>query len=51
VNYTWHSIQLAEDQAMTKEPEGRRIPQWLTIDLLVIVLPIGIIGLAAWIAP
>jgi len=37
--------------AMAKEPVGRRIPQWLAIDLLVIVLPIAIVGLAAWIAP
>ena len=31
-------------QAMTQEPE-KRIPQWLTIDLLVIVVSLAIIGI------
>ena len=29
----------------------QRIPQWLTIDLLVIVLSLAIIGIGMWIIP
>jgi hypothetical protein len=36
-------------QAMT-EP-AKRIPQWLMIDVLVIVLSAIIIGIGIWIAP
>ncbi len=30
---------------------GKRIPQWLTIDVLVIVVSLVIIGVGVWIAP
>ena len=32
------------EQAMTQQP-AKRIPQWLTIDLLVIVVSLAIIGI------
>ena len=35
---------------MTQEP-AKRIPQWLTTDLLVIVVSLAIIGIWIWIAP
>jgi hypothetical protein len=35
---------------MTQQP-AKRIPQWLTIDLLVIAVSLVIIGLGVWIAP
>jgi hypothetical protein len=35
---------------MTQQP-AKRIPQWLTIDLLVIAVSLAIIGLGIWIAP
>jgi hypothetical protein len=35
---------------MTQQP-AKRIPQWLTIDLLVIAVSLAIIGLGVWIAP
>jgi hypothetical protein len=35
---------------MTQQP-AKRIPQWLTIDLLVIVVSLAIIGLGVWVAP
>ena len=38
------------DQAMTEQP-AKRIPQWLTIDLLIIVIGMVIIGAGIWIAP
>ena len=38
------------DQVMTKQP-AKRIPQWLTIDLLIIVIGMVIIGAGIWIAP
>jgi len=30
---------------------AKRIPQWLTIDVLVIVVSLAIIGVGVWIAP
>ena len=36
--------------AMT-EQRAKRIPQWLTIDLLVIAVSLAIIGIGIWIAP
>jgi hypothetical protein len=33
---------------MTRQPA--RVPEWLTIDLLIIVVSIAIIALPAWIA-
>ena len=38
------------DQAMTQQ-SAKRIPQWLTIDSLVIVVGLAVIGLGIWIAP
>jgi hypothetical protein len=35
---------------MTQKPE-KHIPTWLTIDLLVIVVSLVIIGIGMWIAP
>ena len=35
---------------MTEQPE-KRIPQWLTTDLLVIAVSLVIIGIGIWIAP
>ena len=35
---------------MTQQP-AKRIPQWLTIDLLVIAVSLVIIGIGIWIAP
>ena len=35
---------------MTQQ-RAKRIPQWLTIDLLVIVLSLAIIGIGMWIIP
>ena len=35
---------------MTQQP-AKRIPTWLTIDLLVIVVSLVIIGIGIWIAP
>jgi hypothetical protein len=35
---------------MTQQP-AKRIPQWLTIDLVVIAVSLAIIGLGVWIAP
>jgi hypothetical protein len=35
---------------MTQKPE-KRIPTWLTIDVLVIVVSMVIIGIGIWIAP
>jgi hypothetical protein len=35
---------------MTQQP-AKRVPQWLTIDLLVIAVSLVIIGLGVWIAP
>jgi hypothetical protein len=35
---------------MTQKPE-KRIPQWFTIDVLVIVVSLVIIGVGIWIAP
>jgi len=34
---------------MTQQPAG--VPEWLSIDLLIIVVSIAIIVLPAWIAP
>jgi hypothetical protein len=34
---------------MTQQPA--RVPEWLRIDLLIIVVSIAIIALPAWIAP
>jgi hypothetical protein len=36
-----------EDRPMPQ----RRTPHWLQIDLLIIVISVGIIGIVAWIAP
>ena len=33
------------------EQRAKRIPQWLTIDLLVIAVSLAIIGIGIWIAP
>jgi len=38
------------DQAMTQQ-SAKRIPQWLTIDSLVIVVGLAVIGIGIWIAP
>jgi len=35
---------------MTQQPD-KRIPQWLTIDVLIIVIGMVIIGAGIWIAP
>ena len=35
---------------MTQQ-SAKRIPQWLTIDLLVIAVSLVIIGIGIWIAP
>jgi plastocyanin domain-containing protein len=35
---------------MTQQ-SAKRIPQWLTIDSLVIVVGLAIIGIVIWIAP
>jgi hypothetical protein len=35
---------------MTQQP-AKRLPQWLTIDLLVIAVSLVIIGIGIWIAP
>ena len=35
---------------MTQKPE-KRIPTWLTIDVLVIIVSLAIIGIGMWIAP
>jgi hypothetical protein len=35
---------------MIQEP-AKRIPKWLTIDALVIVVGLAIIGIGIWIAP
>jgi hypothetical protein len=35
---------------MTQQP-AKRIPHWLTIDSLVIVVGLAIIGIGIWIAP
>jgi hypothetical protein len=35
---------------MTEQPE-KRIPPWLTTDLLVIAVSLAIIGIGIWIAP
>jgi hypothetical protein len=35
---------------MTEQP-AKRTPAWLTIDLLVIVVSLVIIGIGIWIAP
>jgi hypothetical protein len=40
----------AEGHAMPQQSE-KRIPTWLTIDLLVIVVSLVIIGIGMWIAP
>jgi hypothetical protein len=37
-------------QAMTEQP-AKRIPTWLTIDLLIVVIGMVIIGAGIWIAP
>jgi hypothetical protein len=44
------AIFFAEGPAMTEQP-AKRIPAWLTIDLLVIVVSLVIIGIGIWIAP
>jgi len=35
---------------MIQQP-GKRIPQWLTIDVLLILVSLAIIGIGVWIAP
>jgi hypothetical protein len=35
---------------MIQQPE-KRIPQWLTIDMLIILVSLAIIGIGVWIAP
>jgi hypothetical protein len=35
---------------MTQKSEQQRVPQWLTMDLLVICVPLVMIGLAALVA-
>jgi hypothetical protein len=37
-------------QAMIQQP-AKRIPQWLTIDALIILVSLSIIGIGVWIAP
>ena len=43
-------MRAAEGPAMAQQP-AKRIPTWLTIDLLVIVVSLVIIGIGIWIAP
>ena len=38
------------DQAMTEQP-AKRVPQWLIIDLLIIVIGMAIIWAGRWIDP
>ena len=38
------------DQAMTQQ-SAKRIPQWLTIDVMIILVSLAIIGMGVWIAP
>jgi hypothetical protein len=45
-----HKLRAAEGPAMTQQP-AKRIPTWLTIDLLVIVVSLVIIGIGIRIAP
>jgi hypothetical protein len=35
---------------MIQQP-AKRIPQWLTIDALIILVSLAIIGIGVWIAP
>ena len=37
-------------QAMIQQP-AKRIPQWLAIDVLIILVSLAIIGIGIWIAP
>jgi hypothetical protein len=45
-----HRVRAAEGPAMNQQPD-KRIPQWLTIDVLIIVIGMMIIGLGMWLAP
>jgi hypothetical protein len=44
-----HKIRVAEAQAMTQP--AKRMPQWLSTDLLVIVVSLAIISIWIWIGP
>jgi hypothetical protein len=35
---------------MIQQP-AKRIPQWLTIDVMIILVSLAIIGMGVWIAP
>jgi hypothetical protein len=38
-------------QAMIQQPAKSAIPEWLTIDVLIILVGLAIVGIGIWIAP